>query len=51
MAEIKRTCYPSGELRSACFELNGKKEGECKEYYKKWYIIQNKNCFMNKFIS
>ena len=43
MAEIKRTCYPSGELRSACFELNGKKEGECKEYYKSGTLYKIRN--------
>ena len=33
MAEVKRTYYPTGELESEWFEINGKKEGEFKLYY------------------
>ena len=33
MAEVKRTYYKSGKLRSEVFELNGKKNGIYKEYY------------------
>ena len=28
MAEVIKTYYESGKLRSECFELNGKKNGE-----------------------
>ena len=33
MAEVKREYYPTGELESEWFEINGKKEGEFKLYY------------------
>ena len=28
MTEVKRTYYESGVLKSECFELNGKRNGE-----------------------
>lgn len=33
MAEVKRTYYASRNLRSECFVINGKKEGEYKLYF------------------
>ena len=33
MAEFKRTYYETGELKSEWFEINGKKNGEYKQYY------------------
>ena len=42
MAEIKRTYYESGELKSECFMINGKKYDEYKHYYKNgqlWKIV------------
>ena len=33
MAEVKRTYYPSGKLQSEVFDINGKRNGEYKEYY------------------
>ena len=33
MAEVKREYYESGKLKSECFEINGKKNGEYKRYH------------------
>ena len=33
MAEVNRTYYKTGELKSECFEINGKKNGEYKRYH------------------
>ena len=33
MAEVKRTYYNNGELESEVFLLNGKRNGEYKEYH------------------
>ena len=33
MATEQREYYPSGKLKSVWFEINGKKEGEYKEYH------------------
>ena len=33
MAQVKRTYYSSGKLLTECFELNGIKNGEWKEYH------------------
>ena len=43
MAEVKRTYFESGELESECFEINGKKEGEYKNYLKHGQL-QNYKC-------
>ncbi len=33
MAEVKRTYYKSGKLRSEWFEINGKRYGEIKNFF------------------
>ena len=33
MAEVKREYYKTGELKSECFEINDRKNGEYKKYY------------------
>jgi antitoxin component YwqK of YwqJK toxin-antitoxin module len=33
MAEVKRMYYPTGELKSEVFIINGKKNGERKSYH------------------
>ena len=39
MAEVKRTYYESGALKSECFEINGKKNGEYKYYFANGELI------------
>ena len=34
MSKLKREYYESGELKSTCFEINGKRYGDYKQYYK-----------------
>lgn len=48
MAELKRTFYDSGELRSECFEINGNKNGICKIYYKEGILKIQCNFIDNK---
>ena len=33
MAEVKKTYYKSDKLKSECFEINGKRNGEFKSYF------------------
>jgi antitoxin component YwqK of YwqJK toxin-antitoxin module len=43
MAEVKRTYYSSGELKSEVFILNDKMNGEYKEYYENGCELTNVN--------
>ena len=41
MAEVKRTYYESGELESEYFVLNGKINGEYKEYNELGVLVEH----------
>ena len=41
MAELKKEYFESGELKSECFEVNGKKYGEHKIYNKNGQLLNS----------
>jgi antitoxin component YwqK of YwqJK toxin-antitoxin module len=41
MAELKKEYYETGELKSECFEINGKKHGENKIFNKNGQLLNS----------